>query len=624
MSNPHPLAQTLKRLDGRGYKAYSDLRGAHDFPSFTLYVDHVQGDPFAAPSRIRLRVTREFTLHPEALLSKPIRRIAFADWLARRVRKTIHARPVSNADASPTRARHEHGSSRRGGGSGKSGIIAIDAGGQEVLERSAIRIETDWVEARLEVGLPAVGRRILAREAIELLTRRLPEIVERALIWDPAETNEATTFVECVENQESIRSQLKQAGLVAFIADGSLLPRSTGAESTPMRTDRIVPFQSPESLAVRVQIPNPRLEDGSTELRGMGIQKGVTLIVGGGYHGKSTLLNAIENGVYPHIPGDGREYVICSPDLVKIRAEDGRSVRGVDIHAFIGALPSGQNEVGAENTQRTRSFSTDDASGSTSQAAAIAEAIEAGSNGLLLDEDTSATNFMLRDGRMQKLVQAENEPITPFVDRVREIFDDFDVSSILVMGGSGDYFDVADTVIMMKNYQASDATREARDIALEMSNGRRSESRCLLEPFAPRRPVAESIVASRGRKPVKISAKSRELILYGEEEIDLRHLTQIVDASQTRAIAWAIHLATRNWMAPHESGSSRKRPTLTQVLDALESTFTEQGLDVLGHTHRTTPVPDHPGRFARPRRHEVAGALNRLRSLKVETDEDQD
>lgn len=620
MPEPHPLVQTLKRLDGRGYKAYSGLRGAHPFPRFTLYIDHVQGDPFAAPSRIRLRVNQETALHPEPLTSTPTRLIAFADWLARKVRKAIHTEPAAGTGTSPRQSRSGRGPARRGGGSGKSGIIAIDAGGQEVLERSAIKIEPEWVEARMEIGLPAAGRRILAREAIELLTRRLPEIVEQALIWDSQDLEEATTFVECIENQEAIRDQLKEAGLVAFVADGSLLPRSTGATNTPMRADQIVPFHSPDSLAVQIPIPNPIPEDGRVELRGMGIQKGVTLIVGGGYHGKSTLLNAIENGAYPHIPGDGREYVIGSPDLVKIRAEDGRSVRGVDIHAFIGALPSGPGEAQTRKNERTHSFSTDDASGSTSQAAAIAEAIEAGSDGLLLDEDTSATNFMLRDGRMQKLVRAENEPITPFVDRVREIFNDFGVSSILVMGGSGDYFDVADTVIMMKDYQASDATQEARKIALEMSNGRRSESRCPLEPFASRRPVAESIVPSRGRKAVKISAKSRELILYGEEEIDLRHLTQIVDTSQTRAIAWAIHLASQNLMTSAESAPPGKRPELKQVLDALETTFATQGLDALGHIHRSRPLPDHPGRLARPRRHEVAGALNRLRSLEVETD----
>lgn len=617
------LAKELQRLDGRGYKAYSSLRGAHPFPSFTLFVDHVQGDPFAAPSRIRLRVPREVANQPEALMSNPIRKSAFADWLSRRVQRASQTRKTSNPTKPRKAAHHGHRFSHRSG-SGKSGIIAIDAGGQEVLERTAIRIAPEWVEARIEIGLPAAGRRILAQEAIELLTRSLPDIVERGIIWDEAEQEEATAFVECIENQESIRSQLGQKDLVAFVADGALLPRSTGASSTPMRMDQIVPFRSPASLAVSVQIPNPRPEDGSTELRGMGVRKGVTLIVGGGYHGKSTLLNALEHGVYPHIPGDGREYVVCSPDLVKIRAEDGRSVRGVDIHAFIGTLPSGRSGVESGNSFGTRSFSTDDASGSTSQAAAIAEAIEAGSNGLLLDEDTSATNFMIRDGRMQKLVQSENEPITPFVDRVREIFDHFKVSTILVMGGSGDYFDVADTVIMMKNYQASDMTAEARIIAKEMKNGRQSESRCALEDFARRIPIAESIVASRGRKRVKISAKSRELILYGEEDIDLRHLTQIVDQSQTRAIGQAIHLATQSLMKPLDSGHPSQRPPLTEVLDALESIFESQSLDVLGYPNLHSPLPDHPGRLARPRRHEIAGALNRLRSLRIEAAADPD
>ena len=555
-------------------------------------------------------------------MSSPIRQSAFADWLARRVQRASQTRKISDKTNPRQASRHGHRSSHRSG-SGKSGIIAIDAGGQEVLERTAIRIAPEWVEARMEIGLPAAGRRILAQEAIELLTRSLPDIVEKGIIWHAEEQEEASTFVECIENQESIRSQLGKMDLVAFVADGALLPRSTGASNTPMRMDQIVPFRSPTSLAVRVQIPNPRPEDGSTELRGMGIRKGVTLIVGGGYHGKSTLLNALEHGVYPHIPGDGREYVVCSPDLVKIRAEDGRSVRSVDIHAFIGTLPS-RRSIESENSYGTRSFSTEDASGSTSQAAAIAEAIEAGSTGLLLDEDTSATNFMIRDGRMQKLVQFENEPITPFVDRVREIFDQFKISTILVMGGSGDYFDVADTVIMMKNYQASDTTAEARIIAKEMKNDRQSESRCALEDFAQRIPIAESIVASRGRKRVKISAKNRELILYGEENIDLRHLTQIVDQSQTRAIGEAIHLASQSLMKPVDSDHPSQRPPLTEVLDALESIFKSQSLDVLGYPSLHNSLPDHPGRLARPRRHEIAGALNRLRSLRIQTTADAD
>ena len=623
MSEPHPLDRELQRLDGRGYKAYSDLRGAHSFPAFTLFIDHVQGDPFAAPSRIRLRVAKEIARHPEALQSNPIRQRAFGDWLARRIRRVIQdiSSPGASAARPAKRQRDRFsGRSGSGSGSGKSGIIAIDAGGQEVLERTAVKITTEWVEARIEIGLPAAGRRILGREATKLLVQKLPAIVETGIIWNPDEETEATRFVECIENQESIRSQLEESGWVAFVADGARLPRSTGASNTPMRAEQIVPFRSPDSLAVHVRIPNPRPEDGCTELRGMAVCKGITLIVGGGYHGKSTLLNALEHGIYPHIPGDGREYVVSSPDLVKIRSEDGRSVRGVDIQAFIGDLPAGRSELEPTRSRSTRCFSTDDASGSTSQAAAIAEAIEAGAHGLLLDEDTSATNFMIRDGRMQKLVHAENEPITPFVDRVREISDDFGISTILVMGGSGDYFDVADAVIMMNNYEASDVTSEARQIASQVSNSRVSENRSALEELTTRRPVAESIQSARGRKPVKISARSRELIAYGQDDIDLRHLTQIVDTSQTRAIAWAIHLAAEHLMKSRAKDSASPRPELADVLDALESIFEEEGLDVLGHPSHAAGRADHPGRLARPRRHEVAGAINRLRSLRVETE----
>ncbi|MEE3327769.1 MAG: ABC-ATPase domain-containing protein, partial [Myxococcota bacterium] len=436
---------------------------------------------------------------------------------------------------------------------------------------------------------------------------------------DSQKDAEARAFVECVENQEAIRSELAGRSLVAFVADGSRIPRRSGASNAPMESDGVVPFKSPDSLAVEIEVPNPLPEEGQTRLRGLGIQAGVTVIVGGGYHGKSTLLNALEHGVYPHIPGDGREYVVSSRDLVKIRSEDGRSVRGVDIHAFIDSLPSGPTGSSTAKPSATRSFSTDDASGSTSQAAAIAESVEAGATGLLLDEDTSATNFMLRDGRMQKLVHRDHEPITPYVDRVRELFEEQGISTILVMGGSGDYFDVADCVIMMKNYSAEDVTSDARRIAAESDNGRKPEFRNPLEAFSKRSPLANSLVSSRGRRSIKINAKSRELILYGEESLDLRHLTQIVDSSQTQAIGWAIHLASQHLMGTHAEGSRAPLPSVEKVLDDLESILDQNSLDVLGHTVSGMPGERHPGRFARPRRFEIAGALNRLRSLKVST-----
>jgi predicted ABC-class ATPase len=333
------------------------------------------------------------------------------------------------------------------------------------------------------------------------------------------------------------------------------------------------------------------------ELHGLGVRKGITLIVGGGYHGKSTLLRALERGVYPHVPGDGREEVVSAPDLVKIRAEDGRRVEQVDIGSFIRNLPGGRD---------TEAFESDDASGSTSQAANIVEALEAGATGLLLDEDTSATNFMVRDARMQALVSAEHEPITPFLDRVRELYDVAGVSTVLVMGGCGDYFDVADQVVRMSEYRPADATAEAKQIAARLGSTRSAEPRPALRPPPPRIPLREGFDASRGRREVKIDARAVDEIIYGREPIDLRGLEQLVDPSQTRAIGHAIHLATRRFVDGHR--------TLAEVLDALDALFDGEGLDPLDPFHRPG---QHPGSYARPRRFEVAAAMNRLRTLRV-------
>jgi predicted ABC-class ATPase len=323
----------------------------------------------------------------------------------------------------------------------------------------------------------------------------------------------------------------------------------------------------------------------------------VTLIAGGGYHGKSTLLRALERGVHPHVPGDGREWVVSAPGLVKIRAEDGRRVERVDIGAFIGDLPGGRS---------TRAFTSDDASGSTSQAASIVEALEAGATGLLLDEDTSATNFMVRDARMQALVTREHEPITPFLDRVRELHDVHGVSTVLVMGGCGDYFEEADHVILMREYRPVDATADARAIAERHVSGRRRETTAPLGPVTQRVPLPESFDASRGRREVKIDARALDLLLYGREPIDLRGVEQLVDRSQTRAIGNAIHLATQRFM----DGEA----TLRAVLDALDALLDAEGLDVLDPFHRPGR---HPGDLARPRRFEIAAAINRLRSLRM-------
>ena len=460
-------------------------------------------------------------------------------------------------------------------------------------------VNHEWVEARLQVGLPAQGRTVLGRQAEAMLCQEIPQIVEQGLLWGNIPQREGKQFVDWVENQEHIRHQLGSLGLVAFIGDGATLPRASGASDSPLAGKNVRRFQSPESLRVTIPIPNPIEQGGKPvgSLTGMGIPKGVTLIVGGGYHGKSTLLQALERGIYPHIPGDGREFVVASQGAVKIRAEDGRRIEQVDISGFITNLPFGQN---------TTQFCTDNASGSTSQAATILEALEVGATVLLLDEDTSATNFMVRDARMQALVNKAHEPITPFLDRVRELFQTQGVSTVLVMGGCGDYFDVADTVIMMREYLPLEVTVEAQQIARSHETHRCMEVASSMPSLAHRIPLPESIDPSRGRREVKIDTKGIDLIVFGHEAIDLKGVEQLVDISQTRAVGCAIQLAAERFI----DGKAR----LCDVVEDVGRLLTVEGLDVLDPFYRPGR---HPGNFARPRSYEIAAALNRLRTVRM-------
>ena len=593
------LAETLERIDGRGYKAYRDIEGGWQFSEFLLFVDRVQSDPFAAASKFRVRVDIDSVALPEQALANRVRRMATASWLARAFRRVID-------EVRPRRV-----------GTGKGGLISIDAGGAEVLERTAVVFGESFVEARIEIGLPAAGRRALGREAARLLVEILPRIV--ALAWiERSELDERDLgrFIDCIENQEAVRRSLADRGLVAFVGEGAILPRESGASERPMPAERSLPFESPPTLVVEIDVPHADAGAPGRVWRGMGIPRGVTLLVGGGYHGKSTLLRAVERAVMPHVPGDGRETVVADPALVKIRAEDGRAISGVDIQGFIDHLPV---LPGDSTPRNTRTFSTPDASGSTSQAANVAEAIEAGATGLLLDEDTSATNFMVRDAKMQALIHPKDEPITPFIDRVRELYDDFGISTVLVMGSSGDYFGVADSIVEMRAYRPEDVTARAKTIAAASpattpqaapqstaQSPPRSESRSALRRPLDRVPDRKSFDARRGRRDLKISSRACEEIVYGTTEIDLRGVEQLVDPSQTRAIGAAIQMAAARFM---NDGA-----TLSEVLDALERFFDDAGLDPLDPFHRPER---HPGAYARPRRFEIAAAINRMRTLRT-------
>lgn len=556
-------------INNRGYKAYHDLRGEYDFGRYRLFLDHVQGDPFAAPSRVSVRVDQNQAKFPSSFFQKK-RRVALCDYLARCFAGAV---------------KRYCGGIR---GTGKSGLIFIDSGKQEILERSAVVINDDYVEARFFCGLPARGRTVLGGVAEKMFFQEIPAIVENSLFYDKVNHRELIEHVNLAEDQEYIRESLSEQGLVAFIANGSILPRRSGISDLPLTGPRVISFRSPASLDVSFKTPN------HGEIKGMGIPQGVTLIVGGGFHGKSTILHALERGVYNHIPGDGREWAITIRDAVKIRAEEGRRVERVDITPFINNLPFGQN---------TRHFSTDNASGSTSQAANIIEALEMGCRLLLIDEDTSATNFMIRDGRMQALVAKEREPITPFLDQVRPLYDELGVSSILVIGGSGDYLDAADQVIMMNEYSPMDVTVEARAVCSQYPARRVPERGEGFAKLEQRVPLPGSFDPQRGRK-TKVGARGLDIVQFGHYQIELDDVEQLVDPSQTRAIADIIYYAWKKYF----DGRRSLRDAIRQIEEDLD----RYGLDVI------SPFREgRAGDYAMPRRYEIAAAINRLRSLEV-------
>ena len=569
------LASTLHNLDGRSYGNLKQIRGRYTFGPVTVFIDRVQADPFASPSKVRVRVDRADAKFPLDLTTDRADRIAAADYLLRAGNEVL-AKLDQRA-------------------------LILGHPGQEILERTNILIDDAGFEARLLVNLPARGRRILGHQAADILTRDLPEFAERLFLFDrwsgaPAGRGGNThapsaqglaDHVQLHRDQLELRSHLGEAGLIGFVGNGAILPRKSGDSDLPMKSSDAVVFTSPPELEHTVELSSGRT------VTGMGIPRGVTVIVGGGYHGKSTILRALERGVYPHIAGDGREWVISDPTATSIRAEDGRAVTGDDISAFINNLPSGSD---------TRFFSTTNASGSTSQAANLVEAIEAGAKTLLIDEDTSATNFMIRDDRMRALIPAEREPITPFVSRVRPLLTERGVSTLLVAGGSSAFFEVADHVIALDAYVPADVTARARElVGAEDGAGPSAEaSDAVFAAATARVPTAGALRPSSKTKSAK--AKGLDTVQFGRSFIDLAALSQLIDGQQTGAIAEALE-----YLAEIFDGTT----SITEALTEIDAMLDAQGIDgITGHRA-------HPGHLARPRTQEIAAALNRFRGLRL-------
>jgi predicted ABC-class ATPase len=555
------LKNMLARIDHRGYPAYKELQGMYDFGAYMLSIDHVQGDPFAAPSKVHIEVSGQKAGFPKEYYDTEDKRTAVQDFVLR-----LFAGEVQNY-------------SFQAKGSGKSGLLSVSRCGQEILSRSACQMDnhTGSVTVRLEIGFPAHGRTIDAKALEKILFGYLPECVKKTLYFSAVPAKELQKAVHLAEDTASLRRQLKEKNLAAFVADGAVLPRQSGVSDRPMRD--AFPFQSPKSLRVEMHLPNAGV------ITGMGIPKGVTLIVGGGYHGKSTLLKALEAGVYNHIAGDGREYTVTDDTAVKVRAEDGRSIHDVDISMFIRNLPNGKDTV---------HFVTQDASGSTSQAAGVAEAVEAQTKLLLIDEDTSATNFMIRDVLMQRVVHGSQEPIIPFIDRVRELYEKEGISTILVAGSCGSYFHKADLIIQMNRYEPVDITEYAKTQAKEFPLAQ-SENPTYKKSSHKRCPKA----SKRADDRVKIKTTGLDTICINKENIDVRYIEQLVDSEQLNALGYMLAYAQKHLFDG--------KKTLLQITDELYEKIHRDGIEsVCGLSYV-------PAGLALPRKQEFMAVVNRYR-----------
>ncbi|KII75985.1 ABC-ATPase domain-containing protein [Vibrio renipiscarius] len=546
------LIATLKKIEKQNYRAYQQIKGQYDLTDFTLFVDHVQADPFASASR--LRAFRAWSLTGLEWLKEksPAYQVAARDFIARTFAE--FAKQESH--------------------------VSIALHGQTVLDSTNVVFTEEGIELRFRVNLPAEGRSVLGKKSINILTFHLPKFIRRATIAREIDIAALEHHCQIIEDQEAMRAQLEQHNLIAFIGNGSVLPRLAGNCDLPMKN--AVEFIAPESLQVTLDTPN------SGPIQGLGIPKGITLIVGGGFHGKSTLLTAIERSIYNHIPGDGRERIVTQLEAMKIRAEDGRCVHNLNLSNYINHLPMGKD---------TADFSTQDASGSTSQAAWLQESIEAGARGLLIDEDTSATNFMIRDERMQALVSKGDEPITPLVDRIGQLCSELDISTIVVMGGSGDYLDVANTVIQMHDYQAVDVTEKAQSVIAQHPTQRHNECESPLETFRPRALNGAALQNILLDGKFRVSAKGTESLRFGKEFADISALEQLQSSSEVNAIGWL-------WfqLAQMPGWTSNPSKEIAQM--------------IAGEWHNTMPKQ---GDLAKPRVLDVMAALNRLRKTQFKS-----
>lgn len=547
----------LQGIDGNDYKSYESIEGEYLFNDYTLYVDHIQVHPSACRSNIRVKMPQNVALFPSDTYSNRSREIALRDFITRRFYYLIQI-------------------------SGMSEFIFIDSPGQEILERTTAFVDQYFVEIRFAINLPSANKLVEGNLAQDIFFDKLPSIINNSIVFENLDNDSLYKHIKTSEDADFLRNELENLRLIAFIAENSILPRQSDTNSLPMESEA-VPFISPDTLKMDVELPN------KGQITGMGLLRGITLIVGEDGHGKTTLLNAVGHGIYNHIPGDGREYVVSNPNSVIVRAEHGRSIQNINISPFIKNLISEQS---------TDSFSIDKAESVVSQVANVIESIEVGADVLLIDEGTSANNFLYYNYNSRGTVSEQHEDITSFIDKARSLYNEYMVSSILAMEQAENHFGIADYVIQMSEFKALDVTEKAKEIAQKNNDPNKINGHFGI--IRDRIPLLD-LSSIKTKEDIDATANEISCIEFESDIIDLNSIEQLVTVSQIKAIREAIEYAKRYM----DGKKSFRQVTSLVMLDIGRS-----GLDILNQKLLSN--------YAEFRKIELAAVINRLKTLKVE------
>lgn len=507
MASEEVLRKTLKNADGKPFQKYKGIQNNFVLEDFEIIFDDVQNDRMGHTA-IRVRVPHKKAGFPEDMYDTKLREIALRDLIARRFRESArtHARsPIPKTSG---------------------GEVFIPRPGQEILERGSVAISPYFIEVRFTADLPADGNKVSA-VAMDLLMERIKTIISESLYFSAYKQSKVYNHLQTYENAEFIRENLDSKGIVAFIADGSVLPR---------RDDDLAPmvdakeFVTDPALKVTFDVPY------GEPISGMGIPKGFTAVTGASRNGKSALLDAIFAGVYDHIPGDGREYVITSRDAAFIMAEPNRPADSVDISMFVPETPEFDDTSAAK-----KEF----VSSPMSEFVSVSEAVEMGSKLILIDEEYS-NPCVMRKGFL-----ADNEKIISLSEMGSSM--GRQGISLVMVSGDESVIRSADNVLVVEGFKVSPAKVERTGNGKEFSMP------------ADRYPVSKGIVYEKGHRDVNVTAQEIRTIEIGEFKVHVP-VAALFDISQTNTVADAIA-----YMKEHMDGSKNMLDVCKDAIGAIKA-----------------------------------------------------